>query len=171
MRILKVKKSINIFALIYLLITWFVLGITFIDYVGLVDMEEKLSKMIIVGAFISSVIILISELRKILSKEEVVNISEEGIKCVNYPSQTIAFIKWDAVIGVDYEIAWSKSEYNKVIVFVNGRFKGRCGYYPVRNPETNKERVLKAVIINTSDTNKTRKIYKTITHNMMIEDY
>lgn len=167
MKTLKVKKSVNIFACIFLLILiCLVVVIVFTDYTILANME-----IFIVVGFIVSIIILISELRKILSKEEVVNISEEGIKCVNYPSQTIAFIKWDAVIGVDYEIAWSKSEYNKVIVFVNGRFKGRCGYYPVKDPETNKERVLKAVIINTSDTNKTRKIYKTIAHNMMIEDY
>lgn len=143
-----------------------VVVIVFTDYTVLANME-----IFIVVGFIVSIIILISELRKILSKEEVVNISEEGIKCVNYPSQTIAFIKWDAVRGVDYESAWSKGDYNKVIVFVNGRFKGRCGYYPVKDSETNKEMVLKAVIINTSDTNKTRKIYKTIAHNMMIEDY
>lgn len=170
MKTLRVKKSINIFACIFLLIIICpVLVIVCTDYTVL--MNTEISTFIFIVGFIISVIILISELRKIVSKEEVVNISEEGIKCVNYPSQTIAFIKWDAVIGVDYEIAWSKSEYNKVIVFVNGRFKGRYGYYPVKDPKTNEEKVLKAVIINTSDTNKTKKIYKVISHNMMIEDY
>ena len=89
MKTLRVKKSINIFACIFLLILISVaLVIVFTDYTVLANMGI----FIIVG-FIVSVVTLISELRKILSKEEIVNISEEGIKCVDYPSQTIAFIK------------------------------------------------------------------------------
>lgn len=168
MKSLKVKESINICLLIFLLIGWPSILTIFACYIGLIDISTEIP--IIFSILILVILIVFStiEIHRLINSRKVVDISEKGIRCINHASQTIANIKWDAVEGVDYDISWTRYDYDKVIVFVNGRFKGKTDYYPLKNSETNKEEMLKAIIINTSGSNKTRKIYKTIAHNMML---
>lgn len=168
MKSLKVKESVNIYFLIFAIITWPMLILMFASYIGIIALDSQFSIYSIIFMMVIMLIPTGFEIHRLVNARKVVDISEEGIRCVNHASQTIANIKWDAVEGVDYDISWTKNDYDKVIVFVNGRFKGKTDYYPLKNSETNKQEMLKAIIINTSGSNKTRKIYKTIAHNMML---
>ncbi|MGL5066980.1 MAG: hypothetical protein ACRC6T_04015 [Sarcina sp.] len=168
MKSLKVRESINIYFLIFSIIVWSIPLIMLANYIGIIQLEHSFSIYIVIFMIVIMLIPTSLEIHRLVNARKVVDISEEGIRCVNHPSQTIANIKWDAVECVDYDISWTRYDYDKVIVFVNGRFKGKTDYYPLKNYETNKEEMLKAIIINTSGSNKTRKIYKTIAHNMML---
>lgn len=183
MRELKVKESVNILSLSFLIFLALIFGVFGIG-ISLVIVKEGLYSIIPskgISGFIVAIIMFLgyilasgtiifaisSEIKKFKYKNLILEMDAQGIKCVNHRTQTIEYISWDKVDGVNYNRGYSKYEIAEVIIFVSEDYKGNCEKIQFTDKETGDICITKAVRVSTEEAkSKTKKIYDTIAYNI-----